>query len=62
MEYIIKNDDLIKDCGWRCAVCFRIAQVFMIDVTLCTEHAKRYNFGYGESLKSMRELIDNPSK
>lgn len=45
--------NLVPDTGWRCAVCFELAQVQMIDVTLCVEHAKRYNFGYGESLKSM---------
>lgn len=39
--------------GWRCAICFNFADVHMIDVTLCTYHAKRYNFGYGDSLKSM---------
>ena len=43
------------DTGWRCAICFGYAQVQMIDVILCVNHAKRYNFGYGDSLKSMRE-------
>lgn len=52
----------IPDTGWRCAVCFSFAQVIMIDVTLCVNHAKRYNFGYGDSLKSMREEYDKFTK
>ena len=50
--------DSFPDTGWRCAVCFECAQVQMIDVTLCVKHAKRYNFGYGESLAKMREEVD----
>ena len=48
----------LVDTGWRCAVCFDLAQVNMIDVSLCVKHAKRYNFGYGDSLASMREEFD----
>ena len=47
--------------GWKCAVCFNHAHVRMIDVTLCVEHAKRYDFGYGDDLKSMREELNNAS-
>ena len=50
------------DTGWRCAICFSYAQVNMQGTTLCVGHAKRYNFGYGETLKSMRKEFDSENK
>src|SRR3990167_3048710 len=54
----IKDLESFLDTGWRCAVCFQLAQVKMIGVTLCVPHAKRYNFGYGDKLADMREEFD----
>lgn len=54
----------VPDTGFRCAICFEYAQVLMENTTLCVDHAKRYNFGYGveedlkNSLKAMREEFD----
>jgi len=58
----IEDFETFPDTGWRCAVCFKVAQVWMIDVCLCVEHAKRYNFGYGDSLASMREEFDGTKR
>lgn len=52
----------VIDTGWRCACCFEVAQVHMIDVTLCSKHAKEYNFGYGKNLKQMREEYEMSQK
>jgi hypothetical protein len=58
-EVVRMNDEgYLQASGWRCAICFKYAGVLMIDVTLCEEHAKRYKFGYGESLKSMFEEVN----
>lgn len=46
------------DTGWRCAICFQVAQVNMQGVTLCVDHARLYNFGYGKTLKRMRNEFD----
>lgn len=54
--------DVFPDTGWRCAVCFQVAQVKMIDVILCVTHAKRYNFGYGDALADMREEFDGTKR
>lgn len=48
--------------GWKCAICFEYASVFMIDVTLCEDHARRHNFGYGDRLLDLREEYDRRSK
>lgn len=53
-----ENRVLVPYTGWKCSVCFDHAHVKMIDVVLCVDHAKRYNFGYGDSLADMREEYD----
>jgi hypothetical protein len=47
------------DTGYNCSICFEVARVWMIGECLCINHAKRFSHGYGETLKSMREEIDN---
>ncbi len=43
----------VPDIGWRCAICFTYAQVLVQDTTFCVEHARKYNFGYGDSLEDL---------
>lgn len=50
-----------KSTVWKCVICFEEAQCFCIDVTLCEKHTKEYKFGYGKSLKEMREEEDEKS-
>ena len=49
----------VIDTGWRCTVCYEIAQVFSIDVYLCIRHATEYNLGYGKSLMLMKSEYEN---
>ncbi len=49
----------IIDTGWRCTVCYDIAQVFSIDTYLCIKHAEEYKLGYGKSLMLMKEEFKN---
>lgn len=61
---IVQQDEsgLLMSSGWKCAICFEYASVFMINVTLCEEHAKRHNFGYGDTLQDLRKEYDRRSE
>ncbi len=43
------------DTSWRCVVCYELAQCFCHDCTLCTKHAREYEFGYGKTMLQMLE-------
>lgn len=53
------NTDYIEvvDTGWRCIVCFEVAQCFCVDVTLCEKHAKEYDLGYGKTILQMKKEL-----
>lgn len=46
------------DTGWRCSICFDLAQVMCSGETMCVEHAKRWNHGCGETIKKMKEELE----
>lgn len=45
----------VLDTGWRCVICYKIAQCWCVDVCLCVKHAEEYDFGYGKSLVLMKD-------
>jgi hypothetical protein len=55
------NTLIVVDTGWRCSICLQLAQVMMAGETMCVEHAKRWNHGYGESIKQMKDELQKES-
>jgi hypothetical protein len=52
----IKVDtNLVVDTGFRCSVCFNIAQVLDCGQSLCLKHAKEWDHGYGKTLLNMQK-------
>jgi len=56
-ERVYADVDYLPLTGWKCSVCFQNAQVTMCGETLCLDHACRYKWGYGETLKAMSEEL-----
>ena len=45
------------DTGYRCSICYTFARVFSAGESMCVEHAKMWNHGYGESIEKMKEKL-----
>lgn len=56
----IVNYDMpsMLDTGWRCVVCFELAQCMDNSTSLCVDHAKQWNHGCGKSLLDMQKDLN----
>jgi len=55
---IYMDGNVVIDTGWRCVICYEVAQCWCVDVCLCVKHAKEYDFGYGKSIAQMKKELN----